>query len=111
MAQQRKWSEHEARGVLDGWRKSGQSVERFAKERGIGSHRIRWWKAKLEGQGTELACSDSSLSLLPVQVTELPVPTCGELVAVHLRSGHIVKVGRGFDEEALLRVLIVLERG
>jgi hypothetical protein len=29
----------------------------------------------------------------------------GEPVAVYLRSGHIIKVGRGFDEEALARVV------
>jgi hypothetical protein len=28
---------------------------------------------------------------------------------VYLRSGHIVKVGRGFDEEAFSRVIALLE--
>ena len=64
--------------------------------------RIRWWKTKLEGKSTALA-------LLPVQVTEPPPPKRGEPVAVYLRSGHIVKVGRGFDEEAFARVVAVLE--
>jgi hypothetical protein len=47
--------------------------------------------------------------LLPVQVTESAQPKRGEPVAVYLRSGHIVKVGRGFDEEAFARVVAVLE--
>jgi hypothetical protein len=34
-----------------------------------------------------------------------------EPVAVYLRSGYIVKVGRGFDEEAFARVVAVLEGG
>lgn len=33
----------------------------------------------------------------------------GEPVAVYLRSGHIVKVGRGFDEDAFARVVALLE--
>ena len=41
MAHRGQWSEHEARGVLSAWRKSGQSLERFAKERGLVPQRIR----------------------------------------------------------------------
>jgi hypothetical protein len=47
--------------------------------------------------------------LLPVQVTEPASPRRGEPVAVYLRTGHIVKVGRGFDEEAFARVVALLE--
>jgi hypothetical protein len=48
MAHRDQWSEHEARGVLSAWRKNGQSLERFAKERGLVPQRIRWWRSKLE---------------------------------------------------------------
>ena len=73
--------------------------------------RIRWWKTKLEGKSTALVTTQSSLALLPVQVTESAASKRGEPVAVYLRSGHIVKVGRGFDEEAFARVVAVLEGG
>ncbi len=109
MAHRGQWSEHEARGVLSAWRRSGQSIERFAKERGIVPQRVRWWKAKLEGTSTALVRTQSPLALLPVQVTESAPTKRGEPVAVYLRSGHIVKVGRGFDEEAFARVVAVLE--
>ena len=94
---------------MSAWRKSGQSIERFAKERGIVPQRIRWWKSKLEGSNTALIRTQSPLALLPVQVTEAAPPKRGEPVAVYLRSGHIVKVGRGFDEEAFARVVALLE--
>ena len=109
MSHRGQWSEHEARGVLSAWRKSELPLERFAKERGLVPQRIRWWRAKLEGKGTALVRSESSMALLPVQVTEPLPPKRGEPVAVYLRSGHIVKVGRGFDEEAFARVVAVLE--
>lgn len=109
MAHRGQWSEHEARGVLSAWRKSGQTLERFAKERGLVPQRLRWWRNKLEGKSTALVRSSSPLALLPVQVTEPAPPKRGEPVAVYLRSGHIVKVGRGFDEEAFARVVAVLE--
>ena len=111
MAHRGQWSEHEARSVLNAWHKSGLPLERFAKERGLVAQRVRWWRNKLEGKPGAIATTapQSSLALLPVQVTE-PVPAKrGEPVAIYLRSGHIVKVGRGFDEEAFARVVAVLE--
>jgi hypothetical protein len=65
-----------------------------------GRLRLYWWRKKLESEPEPLA-------LLPVHVTELKR---GEPVLVLLRSGHMVKVGRGFDEEALARAVAVLER-
>ena len=109
MSHRGQWSEHEARGVLSAWSKSGQSLERFAKDRGLVPQRIRWWRNKLEGKSTALARSPGPLALLPVQVTEPAPSKRGEPVAVYLRSGHIVKVGRGFDEEAFARVVAMLE--
>jgi hypothetical protein len=109
MSHRGQWSEHEARSVLIAWRKSGLSIERFAKERSLVPQRIRWWKAKLEGNGTALVRSEAPLALLPVKIAEPSTPKRGEPVAVYLRSGHIVKVGRGFDEEAFARVVAMLE--
>ena len=103
------WSEHEARGFLSAWRKSGQPLERFAKDWGLVPQRVRWWKNKLEGKATALVKTQSPLGVLPVQLTGSSPSKRGDPVAVYLRSGHIVKVGRGFDEEALARVVAVLE--
>lgn len=110
MAHRGQWSEHEARGVLSAWRKSGLTLEKFARERKLTPQRVRWWKRKLEGTtNTTLVQSPAPLALLPVQVTEPAATKRGEPVAVYLRSGHIVKVGRGFDEDAFARVVALLE--
>jgi hypothetical protein len=101
-----RWSEHEARGVLSAWRKSGLPLEQFAKARGIVPQRIRNWRKKL-GDGADDASKTAPVALLPVQVTG---PRRGEPVAVYLRSGHVIRVGRGFDEEAFARVIAMLER-
>ena len=109
MAHRGQWSEHEARGVLSAWRKSGLPLDTFAKERGLIPQRIRFWRSKLEGK-TAAAPTPSPVSLLPVHVTQQVAPAKrGEPVAVYLRSGHVVKVGRGFDEEAFARVVALLE--
>ena len=96
------WTEVEARGVIAAWRKSGLSTVEYAREHGIVPQRLYWWRHKLEGSVA------SGVRLLPVQVTE---PRRGEPITVLLRTGHMLKVGRGFDEEALLRVVAVLEAG
>jgi hypothetical protein len=50
-------------------------------------------------------------ALVPVHVTETRAEgRRGEPVTVLLRSGHILKVGRDFDESAFARVVALLER-
>jgi len=104
------WSEHEARAVVGAWRRSGLSVEKFAEQRGLVPQRIYWWRKKLE-QPLKAVKPDTALALLPVQVAKSsPAARArGEPVMVMLRSGHVIKVGRGFDEEAFARALAILE--
>jgi len=101
------WSEVEARGVLAAWKRSGLSVEAYARGRGLVPQRLHWWKRKL-GIGVAVEASEA---LLPVRVVEAPTESRrGEPVTVLLRSGHMLKVGRDFDETAFARVVALLER-
>lgn len=105
------WSEHEARGVLAAWRKSGMSIEKFGKERAITPQRIRWWKKKLDGDTADASKAKAgAMALLPVSVVApVATPKRGEPVAVYLRGGQVIRVGRGFDEDAFKRVVEILE--
>jgi hypothetical protein len=103
------WTEVEARGVLVAWRKSGMSVEAYARARGIVPQRLHWWRKRLRFGAHEAA-------LVPVRVAEGPeeataVVRRGEPVTVLLRSGQMLKVGRDFDEATFARVVALLERG
>jgi hypothetical protein len=102
-------TEIEARGVLEAWRKSGQSLEAYARGRGLVPQRLHWWKKKLRfGTATN---KGRALALLPVQVVESRADARrGEPVTVLLRSGHMLKVGRNLDESAFARVVALLER-
>jgi hypothetical protein len=102
------WTEIEARGVLEAWRKSGQSLDAYARGRGLVPQRLHWWKKKLRFGA--VGDSGRRLALLPVRVTEAPEARRGEPVTVLLRSGHMLKVGRDFDEAAFARVVALLER-
>jgi hypothetical protein len=97
------WTEVEARSVLGAWKKSGQSIERFARSRGLVPQRLYWWKKRLG--------VDRALALVPVRVADARLEARrGEPVTVLLRSGHMIKVGRDFDESAFARVVALLER-
>jgi hypothetical protein len=102
-----KWSEVEARGVLEAWRRSGLPLERFARQRGLVTQRLHWWKRKLARVDKALAVG-SIPALLPVRVSE-EAPRRGEPVTVLLRTGHMLKVSHGFDEDAFARVVALLE--
>ena len=101
------WTETEARGVIDAWRKSGVSITDFAEAREIVPQRIYWWRKRLEEQDKREE-PEADLRLLPVRVVE---PKRGEPVTVLLRTGHMLKVGRGFDEDAFARVVELLGGG
>lgn len=104
-----KWSEVEARGVLDAWRKSGVPLERFAKERGLVGQRLRWWRLKLAAADNGSIVS-TKRAFVPVRTTA-EAPHRGEPVTVLLRTGHMLKVSHGFDEDAFARVVALLEGG
>lgn len=99
-----KWSEVEARGMLAAWEKSGLAVEDFARERGFVPQRIYYWRKRIADVDAKRP------QLLPVNVRSEP-PRRGEPVTLLLRSGHMMKLANGFDEEAFLRVITLLERG
>ena len=105
-----KWTEVEARGVLDAWHRSGISLESFAKQRGIVPQRLRWWRYKLEGAGQTAAAAtttDAPPALMPVRLKASAAR--GEPVTVLLRTGHMLKVAHDFDEDAFARVVALLE--
>lgn len=97
----KRWTEIEARGAIRAWRKSGQPLATFARERGLHTQRFYWWLKKL---GNEV---EEEVTLLPVEVE---TTARGEPVLVMLRSGHMLKVGRDFDEEAFSRAVLALEK-
>lgn len=94
-----RWTEVEARAAIKAWKTSGLRATEFARQRGISPQRLYWWMKKV-------GPDDEDVSLVRVRVNE---PTRGEPVLVLLRSGHMLKVGRSFDEEAFSRAISVLE--
>jgi transposase-like protein len=65
------WTDHDARTVLDEWRRSGDSLAGFARKHGVTSARLYWWRKKL--QATRAAAPapaprPPSMSLVPASI-------------------------------------------
>ncbi len=89
VAARRRWSAEEARAVLKRLDASGLSVREFAARHGLDAQRLYRWRAQLAMAGSPAA---AFIEIKP------PASTAIEVV---LRSGHVIRVGDGFGEEAL----------
>ncbi len=100
------WREGDARVVLEEWSSSGLEVAEFARRHGLRAGRLRRWSERL---GARRGLKFHPVELRLDGVSAGP-PVSGEGgVAVVLRGGRRVAVGRDFDEELLARVVRVVE--
>jgi transposase-like protein len=95
----RRWSADEARQVLDMLESSGLSAGAFAARTGVEAQRLHRWRRVLGGGGG---------AGTPAFV-EITAVAAGTSIEVVLRSGHVLRVRDGFGEEALRRLVAVLE--
>lgn len=87
------WSPEEAQGVLAEWRASGMPLGRFARQRGLGAERLRWWKKRL-GEWSEKAGGGEERALVPMVLSEpVPAVTASKAsVVVRVPGGTVVEV-------------------
>jgi transposase-like protein len=96
----RRWRAKEARAILKQLDASGLSVREFAARYGLETQRLYRWRAQLASTGPAAAP--------PFVEIERSVGP-GVAIEVVLRSGHVIRVRDGFGEDALRRVVAVLD--
>lgn len=105
MATREDWAER-----VKGWKRSGLTAAEFGEREGIAPKQLYWWAWHL-GKQVVASASETPVRLLPVRV----VPSRNTQVSgerpleIVLQSGHILRVGPGFDPTTLRSVLSVLE--
>jgi transposase len=96
LPRRRRWSAADASAVLKEVAASGLSLREFAAQANLSAQRLYRWRRQLE----------SSPAAPPLFVEVRPTGTGG--VEVVLRSGHVLRIGPGFDEETVVRLVRAL---
>jgi hypothetical protein len=102
------WRSAEARVVVEGWRRSGEPLWRFAKRHGVDPRRIARWASRLRSSGSAAA----AVEFHPVRLVHDASPSrSAPSIEIQLVGGPCVRVAGGFETDDLRRVLAVLEEG
>jgi transposase-like protein len=106
-AVRRRRSRQEVEQVVAEYESSGLSRIEFCRERGLALSTLGRYRRRRERQAPT-----GSNALLAVEVSggaPAPVAAMGSALAVVLRGGRRIEVGRGFDTGALEQLVRVLE--
>ena len=106
------------RGHVEAWQASGQSRGDYCAAQGLSRKTFGWWAWRLDRTRRSVEMENRDGRFLPVEVAGLPAPAevptidraADERIEIALPDGVAVRVGTGFDGEALRRVLEVLGR-
>ena len=106
-AVRRRRSRQEVEQVVAEYESSGLSRIEFCRERGVALSTLGRYRSRQQRQA-----SVGNNALLAVEVSgraSTPIGATGGALAVVLRSGRRIEVGRGFDTGALEQLVRVLE--
>lgn len=101
-----RWSEAEARQVLEAWRTSGLSLAAWCRREGVGYERVGRWRRQLEAA---LRRRRKAPVLLPVEVVECEPVQEPRDFELELPRGLRLRIPVQFDEASLAALLRVVE--
>ena len=95
----RRWTETEARAIVEAQRRSGLSLAAFARRHRMSAQRLYAWRRRL------------AVAVAPRFLPVTLKPTAPEVspVTILLRGGRMVRVTPGVDDQILAQVVRVLE--
>lgn len=99
-----RWTMAEGELMVAALRASGETPAAFARRHGLHEVRVQRWVARV-GKKARSAAPARPVGFAPVRVTSAQPATSGLEVVV---GGAVVRVGRGFDDELLRRVVVAL---
>lgn len=100
-------SREEWTGLIAAWKRSGITQAEFCQREGLSRRTLGWWRWRLEREAAPPP--PTKAEFVEVQVVE-PEPRTEQIRDFDvLVAGLVVRVPAGFDEEALSRLVRVLE--
>jgi len=105
-----RWTPEYARLVLDAFDKSELSLAEFARRRGVGTQRIRWWQNQIRRPPRS-----NGPHLVELVVTGSPEPIApaadvAAVIRVRCPSGHVLELAHCSPEQALCAVFRALQQ-
>lgn len=90
----KQWTPAEARRELSAWRKSGLPLATFARSRGIGAKRLRWWKSRLGGAVSAAAAKPPQRKprLIPAVATAPLLQLSTVAVSIRVPGGPVLEI-------------------
>jgi len=98
----KRWTEDDARRVLEDADRSGLSDKAYAQRKGLKAHRLWWWRRRLE----QVQGEDEALAF--VELRPKPTPSA-EPIEIRLVNGRIVSVTAMVDHLVLAGLLDAIE--
>jgi hypothetical protein len=83
----RQWTEADARSVLADWERSGDTLEAFARSRGLVPQRLWWWRKRLREQPPE---TPKALTFVPATV--IGVEPIARAAVIRLPHGVVIEL-------------------
>lgn len=84
------WTEADARRVLSDWQRSGDTLEAFARARGLVPQRLGWWKKRL---GISRGAARPPLTLVPAAVISVDRSAAVDhAVTIRLPHGIVIEL-------------------
>lgn len=96
------WTETEAAAAVAAWKRSGLPMAVFCREHGLGRTRLQPWVRR---QREATTTARGQRRRVPRAVAVTVVDRSAAMFEVVLGSGTVVRVGRGFDDAELRRLL------
>lgn len=106
----RRWNREDGRQMVRAVEALGETAAVFAQRHGLKAHRVERWLRRLGGRrsaGPIAAPRFAPVRLVSKAPQAAAVASAG--VEVVIGKGRVVRVGTGFDEQLLRRVILVLE--
>lgn len=91
----KQWTKAEASEVLTAWKKSGLPLGTFARERGVGAERLRWWRKRLSATAPVKKRKKAVEGRLVPATVSAPLVELEEAAAVSIRfpvTGPVVEI-------------------
>jgi transposase len=114
----KRWPEALKREIVAATFFPGASLSVVARQYDVNANQVFSWRRRYREAGQPPPSTSSKPGLVPVTITpgpedkaaSTPAPTASEMIEIDVSGTYRVRVGNGFDGQALRRVLDVLRR-